>query len=864
MFIPVVHAKNNEVHQGTVDLLYAIGVADKKNFSEAELQKEVSRKEFAAYTVKLMNANTNSIKEIYFNDITDEDCNKNVSYLVQHGCITVGEDRNFYPDRVITKDEAMKILVCVLGYADFANSMGGYPQGYNALARDAGISVSKYSSKITKADLLNMLLETLDASPSTITDIKDGHAVISKGNDNTLLYNMFKISKSRGIVKDYEVDTDEIRILIGDKKLSMYEGEELSTLDKLPGSEVYVYYTEEEEIVSIYETGRTEKKEISISDFLEFDSGYQLLYQSGKSTKKVRMNRNIELYYNGVKETKNQIDIINSISSQDNGYIIAVKSGISDGYDYCIIKHYKDAYVTFIDEDNEILYNKITENKIELNDYDSVRLYNSEKHRVDMGSISEKSVLSVAESKDHKIFEAIICSDSFKGTLEGYRQDDDEDSITINGELHSVGNGFFDNNNILTKKTVKAYVNFFGQVVILEYDDENKEGLFAFLIKSYYDEDEEGYYLKYYGEDEKFDQVLVSDKVKVDGVRAKSYQNFLDLMPESNANTIKPQLVILSFDKEGKISGIDTTKSTSKEEYDGLTATKITGKQFNYAGGGKTVGWNGYITNNSVIFYVPEINSIINGTYNVDEFLIKKTSDLLLYSYASGNLTGYKKCKDSIAEDVLVIENTGESTTYQKNQSLLIFEKQITTLNNDDMPQTQIMGYINGKQVRYYIDEKYEAAFNALNIEEGDALAYGFNSRDEINELKMVYDASQGGTPYSQQGTNWKSETAFESTNGSLGAQWSCGFGFVGMRNNYIAKCFVSQSADFYTTCDLNVRIGDSITFIDPGASKGNKIYIGSTEDIRDAKSVGKYNCDILIALFEYNTLKNIIIYRAK
>ena len=74
------------------------------------------------------------------------------------GAISVGSDARFNPDRKITLQEAVKIMLSLTGFAPFAEAKGGYPTGYMQLAyeRELTDGISQ-SGSFTMADAVNLL-----------------------------------------------------------------------------------------------------------------------------------------------------------------------------------------------------------------------------------------------------------------------------------------------------------------------------------------------------------------------------------------------------------------------------------------------------------------------------------------------------------------------------------------------------------------------------------------------------------------------------------------------------------------------------------------------------------------------------------
>lgn len=78
-----------------------------------------------------------------FADVSNRHWAYNYICAVRDAGIAVGDENgNFNPERNITNEEIVKMLVCLLGYDTMAEYMSGYPAGYNAVASQLGITSS--------------------------------------------------------------------------------------------------------------------------------------------------------------------------------------------------------------------------------------------------------------------------------------------------------------------------------------------------------------------------------------------------------------------------------------------------------------------------------------------------------------------------------------------------------------------------------------------------------------------------------------------------------------------------------------------------------------------------------------------------
>lgn len=134
-------------------------------------------------------------------------------------------DDTFRPDDSVTAEQLLTMLVSAVGYNEYAQSAGGYPNGYGAYAGHIGIigeydSVS-YKHEVTRKALLTCAANTLNVPICIIekyeVNIFGGYAPVfaikdGTGKDfNSLLterHGTFKVSAVVNSVKDNVVDVD--------------------------------------------------------------------------------------------------------------------------------------------------------------------------------------------------------------------------------------------------------------------------------------------------------------------------------------------------------------------------------------------------------------------------------------------------------------------------------------------------------------------------------------------------------------------------------------------------------------------------------------------------------------------------------
>ncbi len=102
----------------------------------------MSRAEFAKVIYKFSNPENSDVPEsdTPFSDVPKEHWAASyINACTKSGAIKGFEDGTFRPEEKITAEQAIKILVCELGFGEDAEKIGGYPKGYVALAKEKGI-----------------------------------------------------------------------------------------------------------------------------------------------------------------------------------------------------------------------------------------------------------------------------------------------------------------------------------------------------------------------------------------------------------------------------------------------------------------------------------------------------------------------------------------------------------------------------------------------------------------------------------------------------------------------------------------------------------------------------------------------------
>lgn len=146
--------------------LSLLGIAD--DTGDMRLDENISRAEAIKMICLAARLDTDSAAagDPYFPDVpTDHWAIQYINAGYEHGIINGNEYGLFCPENTITSAEMQKMLVCALGYSEYAKNTGGYPRGYLSYASSLGIlkGVSTAAAEpLIRGNAMTMIYNSLD------------------------------------------------------------------------------------------------------------------------------------------------------------------------------------------------------------------------------------------------------------------------------------------------------------------------------------------------------------------------------------------------------------------------------------------------------------------------------------------------------------------------------------------------------------------------------------------------------------------------------------------------------------------------------------------------------------------------------
>lgn len=220
----------------------------------------ITRAEFAKIMVSVLNYTNMGSAAHGFNDIDEHWAKNEIGICANFGIINGMGDGTFRPDAPVTYEQAVKMVVCTLGYGSIAEGLGGYPTGYTSKANDLrllnGIESLSFKDNAPRGVVAKLVYNALEVNMA-----ETSAAGTVSTTDKTLLENHLNVKKLKGTVagiEDYTTDLCTTSLSKGFMDVIGNDGEEyimsylsytqdITMIRNLLGKAVTLYYRQAKE-----------------------------------------------------------------------------------------------------------------------------------------------------------------------------------------------------------------------------------------------------------------------------------------------------------------------------------------------------------------------------------------------------------------------------------------------------------------------------------------------------------------------------------------------------------------------------------------------------------------------------------------
>ncbi|MBQ8526664.1 MAG: S-layer homology domain-containing protein [Clostridia bacterium] len=320
-----------------------------------------------------------------------------VMSLYSAGIVNGDAKGNFYPEDKLTVADASVIITRALGYTVMADSLGGYPTGYQLAANKTGLfNGVNQTEYLSVSDAVRLVFNALTADRMEKDySGKEAYEVLDNSSE---LYNTYGLKYTSGVVEKNEITA--LDSPLGYKTPSVQiDGVKYNDsgylAQELLGYHADVLYSEEDNgrknIFLIYASDENNTLRIDAEDIYQAE-GSGIKYDVNGRSKSLDIDFNIAVIYNNIAAPSiNGLDFI-----PEYGDILLVDNNGDNNYDVVFVNSY-ETYVAYgVTEDSII---DVNDEIIDLSIYEeeNIAVYKNGT-AVELDSIAPYDVVSVCRS----------------------------------------------------------------------------------------------------------------------------------------------------------------------------------------------------------------------------------------------------------------------------------------------------------------------------------------------------------------------------------------------------------------------------------------------------------------------------------
>ncbi len=661
--------------------------------------EKVSRSAFTASIIKFMNMSDrcgDCSGYTYFNDVEkDSWYAPYVNMAVSCGIVDVNDEKMFYPDRPVSNEEALKMLVCVLGYGQYAEAVGGWPLGYISVAGDIKLDRNISKSEFTRKSLVHILKNALDA-PMFIQQSFGENITYSKGE--SALWHFYKLKSVTSMLTDNGITalTGESRVSSGEVILGQerYSCKNADIKDLL-GHTIKAYTNNENEIIHF--TDETEDIfKMSADEIEDFDNN---IIKS--KTAKINVTPDTRIIYNGeFLAAVGDINLANYRPSDGEIKIIGSPAKV------VFIKNYEVLVTAGGGVFDKCVYGRFTgEHILNLDACSFVKIVRDGEETADT-SYNVDEVLQIARSSGGKYAEIIITTDAVIGTVTSIG----ENELRIDGRMYETAPHYSLTLQMQSGESGYFYQDRNGRIVWGDKKSSPYDN-YAYVIKSKLKED-----------------IVCETEIKLFTENGKTEIYTLDarVSPPADGTVIK-----YSLSTDGKINKIETLE----DDYSGtsLYHNDVFSSLYN-------------MTADSVIFVIPEDKAFDEG------YMMRKKD--FLRATKRYNIELYDVNADYHTKLAIVHQNGSDLSELTNYTAINIIAKTAKILNASG-DEVYLLTLGDGRQVKissrevdditsapYCKNKILHTGMQGNSIVPGDILQFGLDENGDINAVRFLFTPS--------------------------------------------------------------------------------------------------------------------------
>ena len=753
-----------DVPEDVIFDLTSLGIIQGDENGELHLDEQVTRAEFVSMMMRLTQMQGWEMEpgRTDFTDVKDTDWfYDEVYWMTDTGVIRGYGDSTFRPENPVSAEEAVKIMVTILGYGGAAEDLGGYPQGYMSIAASSRLTRGVDTGEgFCRADAMLLIDNSLDVylnEPEYMQGSTSGFSGRETLRDRLMGVNFSDtLYEIRGVVQanastwivpgNYEDLEDDEIVIDG----VLYQTGVPDAADYI-GKQVDCYVAVKDDvrvIQSIRETNRNQVLEITDEDFVNVDNGI-LTYLLNDKEKNLRIS-DTAVYLKNMRIVEQWSD---SDIALTRGSITLIDNNGDNAYDIIHVQEFETYLISDVNTD-VIYFEPRGENQskklINFNSKDEIEyiITDPEGNFLEPSDLRADMTVSVMESPDASLCKIVTGPESFAEVLNIAGKD----TLTFGDKEYEPEQGFTDEYQVGNEYQV--YLNFRNEIFMLDTAKESERALqygyiaeietagsfesevkvlmvepgdFVEVEEQSAIEDDDTVLLKLKGQNKGLKELALAENVKVDGKKMDAEA----LLRHFGQNGSRLNRVVsYRTNSDGAINYIETPEVSGRE-----LASREEQRIYNAQEkifGGMLVGAFG-ATEETKVLMIPDYANQ-GEVAKEDYYAVVEINDDQAYT-VNGYDEGERQCVNLIT--IMTTMQYDASSAILDTDKMALLENTVTTLDAEGNEVFELEFWSEGGKMTYGVENMTREL--AQTLKAGDIFYYAVSpSSNKVNKIVRV------------------------------------------------------------------------------------------------------------------------------
>lgn len=665
----------------------------------------------------------------------------------------------FGSENEVTYAQAVKALVCFLGYKVKAEALGGWPTGYWATAIDLDMlfnAPADINAKITYNGLADLFRYAGEA-PIMETYGNETHRVDKNVTYLTHYYNIVRnsaIITANSITNFDGAPLSYGQIGVGSTIMNV-NANTVSAADFVGYNvELFCRKTNGKYEVVHYELGDNNVTTLDSADILSADYDEYVYETDALKEKKVKLDSKVTVVYNNTVAPSYDLTTLNPFASAPyDGTVKCVDNTGDNKADVVFVDCYETMVVGSV-KDGLISSKVRFGTSIDINNFEenSVNVLNVAGQPIHPDEIAADDILTYYRDLNGNVTKIYVTTESSSGKIDYLtREGNFIKEISLGGIVYKCSGGVNlnpDNANLVPGMFVSVYFDRYGKISDMEpavFDNE------LGLIVDYKKDTgmEASHAVKIFGADSRFKTFTLAKKIKVNGTDVVTADNFRSLFgTNATSGKIERQVIKYSANENGELNAVYIANPALDSNGD------YVGDFFIYE------GFDGTGTHNySDTFNGFDLRLYPGGTCKTfvvpqEDMRDSERAYRVGYSFSDGNISGsltaYGDNPNSASPVAfLYITSADTSTALGKTYNIFAVNRVSQHLDENGDEVIELLGWYRSGASAGKVDaigiadiEELKTSLGGSLPEAGDVIVYGKNAEGNIEKAAFVFDKS--------------------------------------------------------------------------------------------------------------------------